>query len=171
MKIVRWAIYFMLTGIAGGAEIGSSQNTSPTELIKNRIANFHKIGEAFKGIRDQLRATEPAVSTIQEFAGRIESLGSQIPTWFPPGTDAHAQDGDGASRPNSSANSERDDGKTRAKDEIWTERTAFEAAHKRFLSEAQKLNEVAKTGDRAGLTKQYEVLGAACKNCHNTFRR
>jgi len=172
MNISGCVVCVMLMGVTSswGTEPGDSQHASPAEMIKIRIANFHKIGEAFKGIRDQLRRSDPVIPEIQEFAGRIESLGSQIPTWFPPGTDARAQDGNGTPRRISSGDPGKDDGKTRAKDEIWSQRSAFEDAHRRFVSEAQKMNEVAKTGDGAALAKQYQLLGKACKNCHNTFR-
>ncbi len=164
----------ILTGVvcAWASGLGDAQNASPAQVIKNRVTHFHQIGDAFKGIRDQLRTSDPAVPAVQEFARRIECLGAQIPTWFPPGTGAAAQreDRHSVSSGLSSGDSGKDDHKTRAKDEIWTQRSAFEEAHKRFLAEAQKMSQVAKSGDKAALATQYKVLGQACKNCHNTFR-
>ncbi len=174
MRLTVWMMCIILTGVVccWGIAFGDDQNGSPAEVIKSRIANFHKIRDALKGIRDQVRKSDPALPEIQQFAGRIQSLGSQIPTWFPPGTDAAAQAKDriGTSHRVSSGSSGKEDGKTRAKNEIWTRRSAFEDAHKRFLAEAQKMNEIARSGDKAALLAQYEVLGQACKNCHNTFR-
>jgi cytochrome c556 len=139
-----------LTGVLSGASLlVKAQNLAPDEVIKNRIANFRKIGKAFKGIRDQVKAKDPNVALIQDLAGQIETLGSQIPTWFPPGTA---------------------DGKTNAKPAVWTERVTFEQAHMKFHTEAQKLNQLAQSGNSGEIAAQYKVLGGTCKNCHDTFR-
>lgn len=141
----------------------SAPNLPPSEAIKHRIANFKKIGRAFKGIRDELRSADPKLPVIQESAAQIESLGSQIVTWFPPGsgpTDEPAKDG----------GSEDDDDKTNAKPAVWTDRATFEQAQKRLYGEAQKMNAAAQSGDKTAIAAQFKELGKACKNCHDTFR-
>ena len=127
----------------------SAQNPQPDEVIKNRIADQRKIGKAFKNIRDELRTQNPSLRLIRESAEQIVSLGAQQLSWFPPGTDH---------------------GKTHAKEEVWTERAAFEQAHNEFQREAQKMAQLAQTGDKEALAAQYRVLGKTCKNCHDTFR-
>lgn len=124
------------------------------------VANFKKIGKAFKNIRDQLRASEPALPVVQESAGQIESLASQVLSWFPPGSgpDAKVEE------------SPEGDGKTNAKAEVWTQRPKFEEAQKRLYAEARKMKQVPQSGNKDALTAQFKALGAACKNCHNTFR-
>ncbi len=128
----------------------AAENAAPAEVIKDRIANFRKIGKAFKHIRDELRVQDPSLPTIQDSAAQIESLGAQILTWFPPGTDQGA--------------------KTRAKPEVWTDRATFEQAQKRMAGEAQKMSQLAHSGNKEAITKQYKVLGEACKGCHDNFR-
>src|ERR1700755_3003005 len=57
-----------------------------SEVIKNRISNLREIGTAFKGIGDELQGQTTYRTTVQESARHIESLGAEIPTWFPPGS-------------------------------------------------------------------------------------
>ena len=150
MRARYWVICITLAGAAcGWGSLVNAQSGAPSEVIQDRIAKFRKIGKAFKRIRDELRAQDPAAPVFQESAAQIESLGSQILSWFPPGTDA---------------------GKTHAKPEVWAERATFEQAQKRFYAEAQKMIQVAQSGDKEALTAQYRALGKACKNCHDTFR-
>jgi cytochrome c556 len=133
----------------GGDALVNAQNPQPDEVIKNRIADQRRIGKAFKNIRDELRAENPSLTVIRESAEQIVSLGAQQLSWFPPGTDK---------------------GKTHAKEEVWTERAAFEQTHHKFQVEAQKMAQLAQAGDKETLAAQYRVLGNACKNCHDTFR-
>jgi len=127
----------------------NAQNPQSDEVIKNRIADSRKIGRAFKHIRDELGAQNPSLALIRESAEQIESLGAQMLSWFPPGTDK---------------------GKTHAKETVWTERATFEQAQKKLYGEAQKMAQVAQSGDKEALTSQYRALGKACKNCHDNFR-
>ena len=150
MRVAQWMICVVLgTALLSFGALLAAESQPPSDMIKDRVANFRKIGKAFKHIRDELRGQDPSVSTIQESAAQIESLGSQILTWFPPGTDQ---------------------GKTRAKPEVWTDRTTFEQAQKRLAAEAQKMNEVTQSGSKEAIAAQYRALGKACKNCHDTFR-
>jgi cytochrome c556 len=121
---------------------------APSKPVTPRIANFRKIGKAFKFIRDQLKTDGPPAASIQESAQQIEVLGGQILTWFPAGPD----------------------GKSRAKPQVWTDRPAFEQAHKKFYVEAQKMSAAAHSGDHAAIVAQFKLLGATCKDCHQRFR-
>ncbi len=143
---------------SAGTLLGA-QDVSPAQAIKDRIANFKEIGTAFKAIRDELKASSPSMPTLQNAARRIESYGSKIPTWFPPGTGREAQ----------SENVPKEE-KTHAKPEVWTQRADFEETHRKFLAEAKKMNAVAQTGDAAAVAAQFKALGEGCKNCHQTFK-
>jgi len=153
MRAVSWVICLSLaSALSGGSALGNAQGAPPgevIEVIKERVDNFRKIGKAFKRIRDGLRTQETPVTTFQESAAQIESLGSQILSWFPPGTDV---------------------GQTHAKGAVWSDHATFEEAQKTFYAEAQRMRQVAQSGDRAALASQYRALGRSCKNCHDTFR-
>jgi cytochrome c556 len=151
-----------------------AQGLPPAEAIKNRIANFREMGTAFKGIRDELRGSDPYLPSIQDSAGQIESLGTEIPTWFAPGTGPVAEPEKGFIDTILGWFSSQDDshkeGKTKAKAAVWTQRAAFEQAHRRFHAAARRMNEVAQSGDKAAVAAQFKALGETCKNCHDTFR-
>lgn len=143
-------IYATLAGVLFGFGALLAAETAPAnEVIKSRISNFRKIGKAFKYIRDELRAQDPSLPMIQQSAAQIESLGSQILSWFPPGTGQ---------------------GETEAKPEVWTDRATFAQAQKSMYAEAQKMNQMARSGKKDAIAEQYRALGKACKNCHDTFR-
>lgn len=57
---------------------------------------------------------------------------------------------------------------TLAKPEIWTDPDTFAAAQK---SVETALTGLAATSDEAGFKKAFMALGAACKGCHENFRR
>jgi cytochrome c556 len=151
MRAPKWVLALtMVTTLCSFGALLAAENAPAGDVIKDRVANFRKIGKAFKHIRDELKGQNPSLATIQESATQIESLGSQIVTWFPPGTDQG--------------------GKTRAKPEVWTDRDRFEQAQKKMAGEAQKMNQLARAGSKDAIAAQYRVLGETCKNCHDTFR-
>ena len=152
---MRAAIWMMIciagfTALCSVGALVQAQNPQADQIIKRRIADQRRIGKAFKSIRDELRAQNPALTVIRESAAQIVSLGAQQLSWFPPGTDK---------------------GQTHAKEEVWSERAAFEAAHNKFQGEAEKMAQLAQAGEKKeALVSQYRALGESCKNCHNTFR-
>ncbi len=151
MRGRKWVIGLAIIGtLSGVGGLLAAETLAPGDVIKDRIANFRKIGKAFKHIRDELKVQDPSLPTIQDSAAQIESLGSQILTWFPAGTDQG--------------------GKTRAKPEVWSDPATFAQAQKRMADEAQKMNQAAHAGRKEAIAAQYKLLGEACKNCHDNFR-
>lgn len=59
---------------------------------------------------------------------------------------------------------------TKAKPEIWTNRSDFDAKMDKMVTEAAKLPAAARSGDLAALKKQVGDTGAACKACHDDYR-
>ncbi len=148
------------TSLFASTALALAQELPRVEVIKTRVANLHKLGDAFKHIRDELRAEDPSMALIRDSAGQIESLGSQILMWFPPGTGP-------VNQPEAAADSE---GKTRAKAEVWTDWPTFELTQKKFHIEAQKMRDVAQSDDKAAIAAQFKILGDTCKSCHHRFR-
>ncbi|MBC7906536.1 MAG: cytochrome c [Rhodospirillaceae bacterium] len=64
-----------------------------------------------------------------------------------------------------------DKGETKAKSNIWTERAKFDEAGKKAFGAAVALVEVTKTGDAAKSVDAFKALGAACKACHEDFKK
>lgn len=59
---------------------------------------------------------------------------------------------------------------TKAKPEIWAHRPDFDAKMDKMVTEAGKLPAVVRTGDMTAFKKQVDVVGAACKACHDDYR-
>ncbi len=68
-------------------------------------------------------------------------------------------------------NSSEMEGPTNALDKIWDKPKEFAAVIKVFRAEAEKLAELARSGDMAAVGAQIGALGKnACKACHTNFR-
>jgi cytochrome c556 len=59
---------------------------------------------------------------------------------------------------------------TKAKPEIWTHRSDFDAKMDKMRGEAAKIPAVVKAGDMGAFKKQVADIGAACKACHDEYR-
>ena len=59
---------------------------------------------------------------------------------------------------------------TAAKPEIWSDRAGFEKAAGNFTAAAEKLQQVAATGDKDAFKAQFGATGATCGACHRAYR-
>jgi cytochrome c556 len=123
------------------------------QAAKMRHQNFELLGDHYETLEKEAKRRTPRVALMQEKAAEIDRLAREQGTWFPAG-----------SGPESGI-------KTKAKAEVWTKPAEFQQIHDRFLVEAGKLKEIAAGGDAAAIKAQTEVTGAACSDCHNTFRK
>lgn len=62
-------------------------------------------------------------------------------------------------------------GETKAKANIWTERAKFDEAGKKAYGASLALVDAAKAGDNAKTAEAFKALGAACKACHEDFKK
>ena len=76
-----------------------------------------------------------------------------LPTMFPPGT------GQGATAL-----------ETHALPTVWTDRAGFEKAAAAYASAADKLEELARSGDSAAFAAQLGVVSKACDSCHDSYK-
>jgi cytochrome c556 len=133
----------------GGAALAA---VDAGKVIAARIDNYKKIGTAFKGINDGLKADTPDTKAIAAQAKTIKDLSGHIPSWFPKGTG-----------PESGV-------KTRAKADIWSDWATFAASAKGLHTESAKLETIARGGDIDAIKAQVKATGGACKTCHDKFR-
>ncbi len=63
-----------------------------------------------------------------------------------------------------------DMGETKAKPEVWSKRTDFEAKMQAFEKAAGELAVVAKSGDEGAIKAQFGETGKTCKSCHDDFK-
>lgn len=64
-----------------------------------------------------------------------------------------------------------DFGETRAKDAVWDDRTAFEAAAEDARVATASFAEAVRSGDQAAIDEAFRGVGGACKGCHDDFRK
>lgn len=121
-------------------------------VYKARHDGMHKLGDAFKVIRDQTQAGSPDAAAIKKAAEVVNEVAAEQYKWFPAGSGPKA----GV--------------ETRAKAEIWSKPQDFEAAQKLFADQAKKLHAAAGSGDVAAVKAQFGEVGKSCKNCHDNFR-
>jgi len=138
--------------IAAPAGILLAHDEHATGIFKVRHDEYHKLGDAFKTIRDQTKSGSPDMTRIKTAAQVVNDASINQFKWFPAG-----------SGPESGH-------KTRAKAEIWGKPQDFEAAQKRLGDQGPKLLAAANSGDIDAVKAQYAATGKACKNCHDTFR-
>jgi cytochrome c556 len=62
-------------------------------------------------------------------------------------------------------------GDTEAKPEIWANWADFQKKMKTLESEARKLAESCKAADEAAIKVQFGRVGAACKACHDQYKK
>lgn len=137
--------------IPAGSLIASEAALSPLEMQKARHDHYHELGDAFKGLRDQTKASVPDFAELQKFAQIVNDASINQGRWFPKGTGPEA-------------------GKTRALPEIWAKPVEFEAAQKMLTENAGNLLATTKGADIEAVRAAFAQTGKACKNCHDTFR-
>ena len=124
---------------------------TPAEMQKARHEHYEALGDAFKSIRDQSKASTPDFAALEKAATVVNEASVDQQKWFPKGSGPEA-------------------GKTRALPDIWTKPADFTAAQKMFSDRAPKLLAAAKAKDVAAVTAAFKDVGGSCKNCHDSFR-
>ena len=142
----------MLVACGGeSADAPAPAGDAPPEL-ELRHDNFEAIGDSFKAIRAEFEDDSPDLTKVEAAARDINERAMAIKDHFPAG-------------------SGRDAGwDTEALPTIWEKPEEFAAAQQRLVDESARLAELAASGDAAATGEQVAATGAACKNCHDTFR-
>lgn len=144
-SIVTIAVVLALS--AGGALAATA-----AETIAARQAGYKKMGGAFKGLNDELKAGTPDKAKLVAFANTMHSQALLVPGWFPKGSGPEA----GV--------------KTKAKADIWAEPAKFAVLGKNLQTETGKLRTAAASGDLDALRAQVRATGGSCKACHDPYR-
>ena len=134
--------------------LGACADSSPGgQAVRARHEHFGELGGAVKTIDGQLKDQTPTSASAQASAAKIAELAPQVKDWFPAGSGP--QDGK----------------RTHAKAEIWTRQADFGAAATRLEAAAIARKAAVAGGDGSAVRPAFNTLGAACKNCHQTFTR
>ena len=131
---------------------GAPVDPAAQEIANTRHDAMEDIGDAFKTIRDQMKAGSPDMDAIKSAAALIEEKSTQVGDWFPANTS-----------PTLGVDTE-------ALATIWEKPEEFSAAVARFETAAASLNGAAQSGDMTALGAAVQEIGGSCKNCHDSFR-
>jgi cytochrome c556 len=131
--------------------IAQASEPDVKEFQKARHDHYHELGDAFKVVRDQTRASKPDLAAIKTAAKKVNDASLNQEKWFPAGTGPEAGD-------------------TMALADIWAKPAEFKAAMKLFSDSAPKLHAAANSGDLPAIKAAFGDVGKACKNCHEKFR-
>jgi cytochrome c556 len=133
------------------ANPGTAATTPPADIIKTRRQALKALDDATKLVRDQLRG-HPDPARIKAAAADIKKAAAALNSWFPPGTG-----------PESGLN-------TDAKVEIWRDPAGFAAASGNLTRQADRLLQVADSGDTTALNDAFRSVAQSCKGCHDDYR-
>lgn len=123
----------------------------PEKIIKYRELVMEGVAKHMGAMGLVVKGEVDRKQDLVAHAEALAALAPTIPALFPAGTGPEA-------------------GKTEAKPEVWTKWAEFEAANVTFVTESQKLVEVAKGGDFEAFKVQYGAVGKSCGGCHDGFR-
>ena len=141
-------ILFALAGCATMDDPPSPQLTAQ-EIVAARQAAFHLSGAAMGNMRGAIeREADPKG---QAYAARgVARWARALPALFPDSTAAVTP--------------------TRARPEIWRNKANFEAKAAAYAAAADRLAEVAASGDKQAFADQHRATAATCKACHDLYQ-
>ncbi len=146
-----------LVGLAAlGIAAGASAQMKPEDMIKYRQSGYTFMSWNMGKIKAQVvDGTVPFdKAQVQAAANLIAAVAnSGMGALYAPGTD----EGKGWKE-------------TRLKPEFFQKMDEVKEVGSNFVKQANKLAEVAATGDEAAIKAQFGETGKACKACHEKFR-
>ncbi len=130
----------------------AAQFQKPEDAVRYRQSAFNVMGNHFGRIGAMVNGRVPFdAAAVQVNADIVQSM-SRLPyAGFIAGTESL--------------------GNTAALPEVWSQGDKFKAAAQKMQEEVSKLNTIAKTGDEAKIKEAFGAAGAACKACHDDFRK
>lgn len=138
-------------GVSGMAfaQATTQASRTPEQAVDYRHQQFRRVGAAFKGVNDGLRAGSPDMAAIGASTQALSTLAADLPNWFPAGTATPTGD------------------RNRAKSEIWSDAAGWNAQVTQFQAATRTL---AAANDVAAARAAVRAAGARCASCHNAFR-
>jgi cytochrome c556 len=128
-----------------------AQFAKPEDAYKYRTGVMTLQNAHMGRISAQLRSPSPNLQVIAENAILVDTFNKLFYTAFPDGSDTIAN--------------------SRAKPELWKNRAKFKEYADRLNGDVAKLVAASKSGDMDGTRSAFQATAAACKACHDDFRR
>ena len=146
LSLVALAVAGIVTALPAAAQFAK-----PEDAVKYRKAAFTVMAAHFGRVGAMANGRAPFDAAAAQANMEVATAMSKLPfAAFGPGTDS---------------------GDTRAKPNIWTDNAKFTAAATKMQEEMAKLNAAAKTGNLDQIKAAFGPVGAACKACHDDFRK
>ncbi|MCC6531000.1 MAG: cytochrome c [Burkholderiales bacterium] len=149
MKSKRIAVVVSAALLAGIAAEALAQQ-KPENYVRFRKANQQVVAFHMRELAPIVKSAKPDIAEATRVANVVATLAPVFAHGFPAGTG---------------------DGDTRARPEIWSQPDKFKQAMDRYIGEANKMLEVARSGNADGMRTQFGTLSKACDSCHDDFRR
>jgi cytochrome c556 len=137
----------VIVSMGGGFVAEAFAQEKPENYIRLRKANQQVTNWHMRELAAMIKGQAPMdAARAAKAANVIATLAPVFAGAFPPGTDQ---------------------GDTRARPEVWTQRDKFDQYMNRYVSEAAKLPDAVKSGD---FKSQFGTVAKTCQNCHDDFR-
>ena len=138
-----------LTALLAIPAVAHIERSEPIQSL--RQSYFALVGMTFGPMADMVKGKiDWDEATFQRWASDLAALSTvQVERGFAPGSEQ---------------------GKTRAKPEIWLDMDDFSEKLANFRREAAALSKVAMSGDRAAIGEQLGKTGGTCKACHDNYK-
>jgi cytochrome c556 len=152
MKRIVIAGALSLMCVAGAA--GAQQEVPPEEaagIVAVRQASFAMSAVTFQSIKQGLDAGVP-LEQLRFASGGLARWAASMPVAFVPDT------GPGAVPT------------TKAKPEIWTDWTGFQAKAADYQAATTRLRDAIAAGDAAAANEAWTATRATCGSCHDVYR-
>ena len=141
MKSALAMVAVALIGTSALAQSAADAVKQRQDIMKGLFGNYRTASQIARGestdVASVPASAEKAIADIRKFA-----------TLFPAGSGREAVPD------------------TRAKPEVWSMRSEFEAKNTALIEETQKLANAAKTGDIEAVKAQYANVSRSCGGCH-----
>ncbi len=136
---------------AAGLAAAPPRADARLSAVGHRQGQMKRLREATKAIYGFVQGAHDDPAQVRAAAATMQDVGARMDRLFPAGTGVGV-------------------GTSRAKPQIWTERTAFQRRIAGLRAAAAGMARAAATGDKAQIGPQFRAVGAACKACHDFFQ-
>ena len=140
----------LLTGALALGTVAAQAPDSPQGIIKYRKSVMKSQAGHLGAVGGIAKGQVPFREDLAAHAAALQSTSKMIVRIFPEGSGT---------------------GNTRAKPEIWTNRSEFEQVARKFEEETEKLVLIAESGHLGQVSSQFLAVAKACKACHKPFRK
>ena len=149
MKVQKIILTTSAAALAISAGIAFAQFQKPEDAIKYRQSVFTVMRNSFGKIGAVVKGEVPYNKDEVAKNAAIVAMMSGLP-WqaFGPGTEGG-----------------------KAQSEVWSDGAKFKAASEKMQLAVVDLNKAAQSGDLESIKKAFGTAGAACKGCHDDFRK